>query len=79
MKILNTAALNPFAIEIYSNSKHNLKDAFGDTHSGLTKYKLFFNPDSSLTLMCDYVDEEKLQYFRLETSQEFDFVMNDFA
>ena len=79
MKLLNNSAISPFAIEIYANSKHNIKDSLGDMHPGLTKYKLFFNPDSSVTLMCDYVEEEKIQYYRLETSHEFDFVMNDFA
>lgn len=79
MKILNTAAIKPFAIEIYSNSKHNLKDSFWDMHPGLTKYKLFFNPDSSVILMCDHIEEEKIQYFQLEHRSEFDFVMNDFS
>lgn len=48
-------------------------------HPGLTKYKLFFNPDSSVILMCDHIEEEKIQYFQLEHRTEFDFVMNDFS
>lgn len=54
-------------------------DQLRDMHPGLTIYKLFFNPDSDVILMCDYVEEERIQYFQLESRQEFDFVMNDFS
>ena len=48
MKLLNTPSIHLFAIELYANSKQNLRDYFGFTHPGKTKYRLFLNPDSTV-------------------------------
>lgn len=78
MKLLKTFPLNSFSIELYSCSKNNLKRPFLENYPEITKYRLLLNSDSAVILQCEF-EKEASKYFLLESSEEFDLVMSNFA